>query len=71
MPDIKETFIEDARGIIPLAAANMASRLMEGDPDQQKAGYSLDNAVLAVAEFFDLSKTESTAVRRILTGRKS
>lgn len=59
-------YLQAANGLVTLAAANMATALMAGDPASLKAGYTLDNAMLAVEEVFELSSEESRSVRRII-----
>jgi len=45
------------------AAAEVAAGLMAGDPATFKAGYTLDNAVIAAAEVYELDDAAQTAVR--------
>jgi hypothetical protein len=63
---IAQEYLQAANGLVTLAAANMATGLMAGDASKFKAGYTLDNAMIAVTEVFELGPDEQRTVRRIL-----
>lgn len=52
------------------AAYVMAWQLMQDDPDECKAGYTLDNAMLVVRDGYELSGDEYTQVERRLVMRR-
>lgn len=49
---IKDTYLRGALGSPALAAAKLAKDLTVGDPATHKAGYTIDNAILAARDVF-------------------
>lgn len=53
-----------------LDALELATRLIDADPaDPQRAGYTVENAALAVIESAQLNADESASLRRMLERR--
>lgn len=55
-------FLAKNGGDATAAAVDLARGLMEGDADSLKAGYTAENALLAVEEVFNLSREQFQAV---------
>jgi hypothetical protein len=60
---IEQDYLERAMGNRVKAAEAMARDLMRGDPTTFKAGYTAENAALAVRDVFELSTREDDDVR--------
>ena len=65
---LKDEYVSASGGQVKVAATIFARDLMRGDPASFKAGYSLDNAIIAATEVFDLSKDEADEIRAKLGG---
>lgn len=59
-------YIDDANGDRVTAAEMFARRLMRGDPQTFKAGYTAENALLTVVEAFGLTIEEQRGVAQRL-----
>ena len=72
MQELRNQYLADAHGNDREAMAAMAADLMEGDAARFKAGYSEENAVLAVADVFavdaDVVRQAVEAARRYEAG---
>lgn len=64
MYGIAERYLKNALGLRSVAAFELCSDLMRGDPAKFKAGYSPENALIATAEAFGLSDEEVDKIGR-------
>ena len=52
IPPIREQYLSQYGGYTDLAAIGLARDLQRGDPERLKAGYTLENAIIATLEIF-------------------
>lgn len=60
---LKDEYLSKAFGSPAMAAAYLAKDLSRGDPKTFKAGYTIENAVLAAREIFP--RVSEVAIRRL------
>lgn len=63
MSDLKEQYITLAQGHYFKAAARFIEDLMAGDEVEMKAGYTLENAIIAALEVFGAEAIAQDALR--------